>query len=156
MGNILSGLVLVNNTDIWVKYGAFLTEKKKGGRDNMKAILRASKVKEHIAVNIREENGRKYPTALTVVNDEREVSLYFALVADSTTEWWQKYREFIQFLKQGSNGWLDVKFPTLGITLRMFYLDCSDVEPLSDLWNEGKTKKASRFKVKFKEPNPIL
>ncbi len=156
MGNILSGLVLVNNTDIWVKYGAYLTEKKKGGRDNMKAILRASKVKEHIAVNIREENGRKYPTALTVVNDEREVSLYFALVADSTAEWWQKYREFIQFLKQGSNGWLDVKFPTLGITLRMFYLDCSDVEPLSDLWNEGEAKKASRFKVKFKEPNPIL
>lgn len=156
MGNILSGLVLVNNTDIWIKYGAYLTEKKKGGRDNMKAILRASKVKEHIAVNIREENGRKYPTALTVVNDEREVSLYFALVADSTAEWWQKYREFIQFLKQGSNGWLDVKFPTLGITLRMFYLDCSDVEPLSDLWNEGEAKKASRFKVKFKEPNPIL
>ena len=156
MGNILSGLVLVNNTDIWVKYGAYLTEKKKGGRDNMKAIIRASKVKEHIAVNIREENGRKYPTALTVVNDEREVSLYFALVADSTTEWWQKYREFIQVLKQGFNGWLDVKFPTLGITLRMFYLDCSDVEPLSDLWNEGKTKKASRFKVKFKEPTPIF
>ena len=156
MGNILSGLVLVNNTDIWIKYGAYLTEKKKGGRDNMKAILRASKVKEHIAVNIREENGRKYPTALTVVNDEREVSLYFALVADNTADWWRKYREFIQFLKQGSNGWLDVKFPTLGITLRMFYLDCSDVEPLSDLWNEGKNKKASRFKVKFKEPNPIL
>ena len=156
MGNILSGLVLVNNTDIWIKYGAYLTEKKKGGRDNMKAILKASKTKEHISVNIREENGRKYPTALTVVNEEREVSLYFALVADSTAEWWQKYREFIQFLKQGSNGWLDVKFPTLGITLRMFYLDCSDVEPLSDLWNEGKTKKASRFKVKFKEPNPIL
>lgn len=156
MGNILSGLVLVNNTDIWIKYGAYLTEKKKGGRDNMKAILRASKVKEHIAVNIREENGRKYPSALTVVNDEREVSLYFALVADSTADWWRKYREFIQFLKQGSNGWLDVKFPTLGITLRMFYLDCSDVEPLSDLWNEGEAKKASRFKVKFKEPNPIL
>lgn len=156
MGNILSGLVLVNNTDIWIKYGAYLTEKKKSGRDNMKAILRASKVKEHIAVNIREENGRKYPSALTVVNDEREVSLYFALVADSTADWWRKYREFIQFLKQGSNGWLDVKFPTLGITLRMFYLDCSDVEPLSDLWNEGEAKKASRFKVKFKEPNPIL
>lgn len=156
MGNILSGLVLVNNTDIWIKYGAYLTEKKKGGRDNMKAILRASKVKEHIAVNIREENGRKYPSALTVVNDEREVSLYFALVADSTADWWRKYREFIQFLKQGSNGWLDVKFPTLGITLRMFYLDCSDVEPLSDLWNEGEAKKASRFKVKFKEPNPML
>ena len=156
MGNILSGLVLVNNTDIWIKYGAYLTEKKKGGRDNMKAILRASKVKEHIAVNIREENGRKYPTALTVVNDEREVSLYFALVADSTADWWRKYREFIQFLKQGSNGWLDVKFPTLGITLRMFYLDCSDVEPLSDLWNNGQRKTASRFKVKFKEPNPIL
>lgn len=153
MGKILGGLVQINNVDIWSEYGAFLTEKKKGGRDNLKAILRASKTKEYVAVNIREENGRKYPTTLTVANDEREVTLYFALAADSTGEWWQQYRAFIAFLK---SGWLNVEFPTLDITLRMFYLDCSDVEPLSDLWNEGQCKKASRFKIKFKEPNPIL
>lgn len=149
----MGGLVLINSTDIWNTYGVFLTEKKKGGRDNLKAILKASKTKEHTSVNIREENGRKYPTTLTVANDEREVSLYFALVADNSTEWWQKYRAFIQFLKQG---WLAVEFPSLNLTLRMFYLDCSDVEPLSDLWNEGQRKTGSRFKIKFKEPNPIL
>ena len=153
MGKILSGLVLINEVDIYDEYGVYLTEKKKGGRENLKAILRASKTKEHVAVNIREENGRKYPTTLTMANDERDVTLYFALVADSTEEGWQQYRAFIAFLK---SGWLNVKFPTLVLTLRMFYLDSPDVEPLSDLWNDGQRKTASRFKVKFKEPNPIL
>lgn len=154
MDKILGGLVLINNVDIWTKYGVFLTEKKKGGKDNLKAILRASKVKSHVGVNIREENGRKYSSSLTVVNDERDVTLHFALFADSQAEWWQKYRDFINFIKQGNNGWLNVKFTDLGLTLRMFYLDSTEPEPLTCLWKEG--KQASRFKIKFKEPNPII
>ena len=154
MDKILGGLVLINNVDIWVRYGAFLTEKKKGGKDNLKAILRASKVKAHIGVNVREENGRKYSSSLTVVNDERDVTLHFALFADSQSEWWQKYRDFINFIKQGDKGWLNVKFTDLGLTLRMFYLDSTEPEPLTCLWKEG--KQASRFKIKFKEPNPII
>lgn len=154
MDKILGGLVLINNVDIWVKYGVFLTEKKKGGKDNLKAILRASKVKAHVGVNVREENGRKYSSSLTVVNDERDVTLHFALFADSQSEWWQKYRDFISFLKQGDKGWLNVKFTDLGLALRMFYLDSTEPEPLTCLWKEG--KQASRFKIKFKEPNPII
>ena len=154
MDKILGGLVLINNVDIWVRYGAFLTEKKKGGKDNLKAILRASKVKAHVGVNVREENGRKYSSSLTVVNDERDVTLHFALFADSQSEWWQKYRDFINFIKQGDKGWLNVKFADLGLTLRMFYLDSTEPEPLTCLWREG--KQASRFKIKFKEPNPII
>lgn len=154
MDRILGGLVLINNVDIWVRYGAFLTEKKKGGKDNLKAILRASKVKAHVGVNVREENGRKYSSSLTVVNDERDVTLHFALFADSQSEWWQKYRDFINFIKQGDKGWLNVKFTDLGLTLRMFYLDSTEPEPLTYLWKEG--KQASRFKIKFKEPNPII
>lgn len=154
MDKILGGLVLINNVDIWVRYGAFLTEKKKGGKDNLKAILRASKVKAHVGVNVREENGRKYSSSLTVVNDERDVTLHFALFADSQSEWWQKYRDFVNFIKQGDKGWLNVKFTDLGLTLRMFYLDSTEPEPLTCLWKEG--KQASRFKIKFKEPNPII
>lgn len=154
MDKILGGLVLINNVDIWVRYGAFLTEKKKGGKDNLKAILRASKVKAHVGVNVREENGRKYSSSLTVVNDERDVTLHFALFADSQSEWWQKYRDFINFIKQGDKGWLNVKFTDLGLTLRLFYLDSTEPEPLTYLWREG--KQASRFKIKFKEPNPII
>ena len=154
MDKILGGLVLINNVDIWARYGTFLTEKKKGGKDNLKAILRASKVKAHVGVNVREENGRKYSSSLTVVNDERDVTLHFALFANTQVEWWQKYRDFINFIKQGDKGWLNVRFTDLGLTLRMFYLDSTEPEPLTYLWREG--KQASRFKIKFKEPNPII
>lgn len=154
MDKILGGLVLINNVDIWTKYGVFLTEKKKGGKDNLKAILRASKVKSHVGVNVREENGRKYSSSLTVVNDERDVTLHFALFANTQAEWWQKYRDFISFIKQGNKGWLNVKLTDLGLTLSMFYLDSTEPEPLTCLWKEG--KHASRFKIKFKEPNPII
>ena len=39
MDKILGGLVLINGTDIWKEYGVFLTEEKKGGRENLNAIL---------------------------------------------------------------------------------------------------------------------
>ncbi len=46
MGNILSGLVLVNGTDIWTEYGVFLVEDRRGGMDNLTAILTPSKDEE--------------------------------------------------------------------------------------------------------------
>lgn len=152
--NILEGLITINDVDIWTKYGVFLTEKKQGGKDNLKAIIRASKVKSHVGVNIREEDGRKYPQKLSVKNEERDVTLHFALFAETQLEWWHKYRDFIQFLKNGDNGWLSVRFPELRILLRMFFVDAPEPEPLTYLWREG--KQASRFKIKFREPNPIL
>lgn len=152
--NILEGLITINRVDIWTEYGVFLTEKKQGGKDNLKAITRASKVKSHVGVNIREEDGRKYPQKLSVKNEERDVTLHFALFAETQLEWWHKYRDFIQFLKNGDNGWLSVRFPELGILLKMFFVDAPEPEPLTYLWREG--KQASRFKIKFREPNPIL
>ena len=38
MEPIMGGLFLINGTDIWTEYGVFLTEEKRGGRDNLKAI----------------------------------------------------------------------------------------------------------------------
>ena len=60
MGNILSGLVLVNGTDIWTEYGVFLVEDRRGGMENLTAILTPSKAKKDTAVDIREEHGEKY------------------------------------------------------------------------------------------------
>ena len=54
MGNILSGLVLVNGTDIWTEYGVFLVEDRRGGMENLTAILTPSKAKKDTAVDIRE------------------------------------------------------------------------------------------------------
>lgn len=150
----LKNLVIINGKDIWTTFGAFLVEEKRGGRENLTAIMTPSKAKSHVAVNIREENGSQYSAVLDVKSEERDVTLHFALVADSRSEWLRKYREFIAFLKTGNNGWLSVRFPELDLTLRMFYLESSSYKPLSYLWNEG--IHASRFKIKFKEPEPTF
>lgn len=150
----LKNLVIINGKDIWTTFGAFLVEEKRGGRENLTAIMTPSKAKSYVAVNIREENGSQYSAVLDVKSEERDVTLHFALVADSRSEWLRKYREFIAFLKAGNNGWLSVRFPELDFTLRMFYVESSSYKPLSYLWKEG--IHASRFKVKFKEPEPTF
>ena len=62
----LNGLVFINGKDIWSEFGAFLTEEKKGGRDNLTSIIAPSKVKSHVGVNIREHDGTKYSGKLDV------------------------------------------------------------------------------------------
>ncbi len=148
----LKNLVIINGKDIWTEFGAFLTEEKKGGRENLTAIMTPSKVKSHVAVNIREENGSKYSERLEVKNEERDVTLHFALFAETQSEWLRRYRDFITFLKAGEDGWLNIRFPELSLTMRMFYVDSPAYKPLTYLWKEG--VHASRFKVKFREPVP--
>ena len=148
----MQNLVIINDKDIWTEFGAFLTEEKKGGRENLTAIMTASKVKSHVGVNIREEDGSKYSSKLEVKNEERDVTLHFALFNKSRSGWLLKYREFISFLKQGENGWLNIQFPELGLTMRVFYVESPTYKPLTYLWKEG--VHASSFKVKFREPKP--
>lgn len=150
----LKNLVIINGKDIWIEFGAFLTEEKKGGRENLTAIMTPSKVNGHVAVNIREETGSKYSSKLEVKNEERDVTLHFALFAESRSEWLAKYRGFIAFLKQGEDGWLTIQFPEINFSMRVFYVDCPGYIPLTYLWQEG--VHASRFKVKFREPQPTI
>lgn len=154
MSHILSGQVLINGTDIWDEYGVFLTEEKKGGMDNLSAIMTPSKVKAHVGVDIREEDGKRYSESLTVANEERDVTLHFAQYAASKSAWLENYAAFISFLKTGEDGWLEVEFPELELTLRMFYVECGEYKPLTYLWHEG--VQASRYKVKFREPEPTF
>lgn len=154
MSEILSGLFFINDVDVWTRYGVFLTESREGGRDNQAAIMAASKLKEHTAVNIREENGEKYSKKLAVANEARDVTLLFALYAPTRADWLKKYRDFISFLKTGSDGWLTLRFPQLGLEMKVFYKECSNFKPLTWLFKEG--VQASSFKVKFREPEPIF
>lgn len=154
MDAIIGGLFFVNDIDVWQEYGVFLTEEKKGGRENLTAILAASKTKKHTAVNIRERSGEKHSSSLVIANEARDVMLHFALYAPTKSEWLKKYREFISFLKTGENGWLTFYFPQLEITMRVFYQESSNFKPLTYLWREG--VQASRFRVKFREPEPII
>lgn len=148
----LEGLVTINGTDIWKEYGAFLTEEKKGGRENLTAIMTPAKAKSHVGVNIRENNGTKYSARLDVRSEERDVTLHFAIFARTREEWLGRYRAFITMLKQGKDGWLTIRFRQLDLTMRVFYVSSTAYKPLSCLWKEG--LQASRFKVTFKEPEP--
>ena len=150
----LEGKTMINGTDIWKEYGAFLAEKKRNGRDNLKAILAPAKTKTHVAVDIREEEGEKYSAVLDVRSQARDVTLTFALYAPTKAEWLARYKAFIAFLKAGDEGWLDIGFPDIGVTLRAFYVESGEFTPLTYLWKEG--AHASLFTVKFREPNPKI
>ena len=139
MGNILSGLVLVNGTDIWTEYGVFLVEDRRGGMENLTAILTPSKAKKDTAVDIREEHGEKYSPAL---------------YNKPQAGWMKQYFAFVNFLKQGKDGWLEIRFPQLDLQLRVKYADCTKFTPLTYLWTEG--VHAGKFRVKFREPKPII
>ncbi len=154
MDKILGGLVLVNGTDIWEEYGVFLAEERRGGMDNLSAILTPSKSKSDTSVNIREEHGEKYSATLTPRNEARDVTLCFALYDRTQAGWLRKYLAFINFLKRGVGGWLDIEFVQLGLTLRVKYSDSPKFTPLTYLWREGVN--AGRFTVKFREPVPII
>ena len=154
MGKILEGEVLINGTDIWKEYGVFLTEEKKGGRENLNAILAPSKAKDHVGVDFREHDGKKYSRLLTPANTERDVTLHFAQYAATREEWLKKYIAFIRFLKNGKDGWLTITFKGLGLTLKVFYLESSTYRSLTYLWQEG--VQASSYRVKFREPEPII
>ena len=80
MADILGGLVLVNGTDIWTEYGVFLVEDRRGGMDNLSAILTPSKTKKETAVDIREEDGEKYSAVLTPRNEARDVTLHLPCI----------------------------------------------------------------------------
>lgn len=154
MDKILKGLVLMNGTDIWKEYGAFLAEEKRGGMDNLTAILTPSKAKQDVAVNIRELHGEKYSVTLAPRNEARDVTLCFALYNKTQAGWLKSYFAFINFLKQGNEGWIDISLPQLDLMLHVKYSDSTKFTPLTYIWKEG--VHAGRFKVKFREPVPII
>lgn len=137
MGNILSGLVLVNGTDIWTEYGVFLVEDRRGGMENLTAILTPSKAKKDTAVDIREEDGEKYSAVLNPKNEARDVTLHFALYNKTQAGWMKQYFAFVNFLKRGKDGWLEIRFPQLDLQLRVKYADCTKFTP-ADLSVDGR------------------
>lgn len=150
----MRGLVIINGADIWTEYGAFLTEEKKGGRENLTSLLTPAKAKGHTGVDIREQDGVKYSAELDGRLAEREITLHIAIYAPTRSAWADRYRRFMTMLRKGNDGWLSLRFPTLGMTLRCFYMETSAVKPLTYLWQEG--AQAGRFKVKLKEPQPTF
>ena len=152
MGKILEGLLLINDTCTYQSYGVFLTESKIGAHENYDALLKPPAMKEYTAVSFREQDGEKLPAILPIPRFEaRDVTLYFALMADTKANWHTRYSGFFTLLK---SGWLNINVPELNKTYRMYYKECTNYEQLTYL--EDEAIYVSRFKVKFREPNPSI
>lgn len=151
MADILNGLLTINGIDPYKVYGAFLAWRE--GEDpmaNYSSLLAPPELKEQRKVEYREIDGVKLPSNLMQRWKEREVTLRFAIVADNKTEFEVRYYGFINFLKAGDNGWLDIHLVELTRTWRMYMRRVTPYEQLTDF--DGQV--IAMFSVVFEEPSP--
>ncbi len=152
MSDTLKGLLYINDIDVYVAYGAFLSAERRGEWRNLSALLKPPTMKPYIAVAFREEDGERLPGVLpSPAFEPRDVDLQFAIVATSATEFMQRYTAFVTMLR---SGWLNLRvaeFPDK--TFRMYYKSSTDFGQLAPL---GGGAVAGKFKVKFREPKPTI
>lgn len=151
--DILKGLLFINDTDVFVTYGAFLAEDEGASEEvNYSALLSPPEVKEYSAVDFRELDGEKLPATLLPRFKPRDVTLQFAIVAENKAQFLYRYSSFILFLKNGVNGWLTFRLLELNRTYRFYYKKATEYKQLTDLSGEV----AARFDVVFREPEPAI
>lgn len=151
MNEIMEGLLYINGYDVWKAFGAWLAEEKEGETKNYSALQKFPATKSHVAVSFREQDGEKLPEKLIQRWEPRDISLKFAIAADNKISFIEKRDAFISFLKDGADGWLNMRVTELGRTYRVYYRDCSDYSHLEAIDN-GQV--AAVFTVKFREPVP--
>lgn len=154
----LSGLLYINNVDVWLDYSVFLAEESHNGTTNYNALLRPAKMKAHTSVSLREEAGERYAERLLPMSEGRDIELMLAIVADDACDFSGKWRDFVAFLKKGKNGsgWLELEVPIgcCHITMRCFLKEFSGFTLLSLLDAPG--IQAATFKITLREPKPSI
>ncbi|MDR2146065.1 MAG: hypothetical protein LBE91_06375 [Tannerella sp.] len=150
--NILEGLLFINNTDVWLQFGAFLSEDNANEHRNYSELMKPAAVKPYVSVAFREDDGEELPANLLTRSEARDVTLQFAIIADNAVQFKQRYTAFMAFLK---SGWLDVEVPELDEMFRFYFVSCSGYEQLSPpLPPQGGV--AASFSIKFREPGPFV
>jgi len=145
---ILKGLLYINGIDVYDSFGAYLTEDAPDKFTNYSELLSPPRTKPYIAVDFREDDGEKLPDQLPAPAFEaRDVTLYFAITADTPIAFMNQYSAFVNFLKAG---WLNIRLPELNKDFKMYYRECGGYEQLTPV--DGYV--AARFKVKLREPVP--
>lgn len=149
---ILTGLLYINNTDVYEQFGAFLAEKERGGHENYDALFKPAKTKEQIAVNLRDQNGEMLPASLKIRFEARDITLLFAIQAETPSQFISRRAAFKEFLRTGNSGWLDVRLTEIAHTFRVYLKDFGVWEQLK--FGDGFS--FARFPVTFREPNPTF
>lgn len=147
----MDGLLYINEQDAWRTYKVFLAEDKQGEYKNYAELLRPAKAKEQTVVNFPEEHGVRLPQRLSITLEPRELSLTFALVADSKANFLAAYTTFLSKIREGNNGWISLRVPELNKTFRLYYLSSEGYKQMTAL-SEGKV--VALITLKFSEPQP--
>lgn len=149
--DVLSGLLLINDVDVYERFGAFLAEKSEDATTNYDSLMKIPNLKEVPEVSVREEDGVRSPAKLTPAFEARNVTLQFAIAAADDATFVQRYFGFITFLKEGADGWLDIHLTDVDLRYRMRLLGASEY---SQILPFGRERVAAIFSVSLREPKP--
>ena len=118
MAEILEGLLLINQTDVYARFGAFLAETAEDRHDNYDSLLAPPALKQQAEVSIQEEDGVRMPDILTQTYEARDITLRFAIVASNDVSFFTRYASFVKFLKEGDDGWLALHLTDVSVKFR--------------------------------------
>lgn len=153
MEKVLEGLFLINGTDIYTQYGAFLAEKEKDGNDNYDSLLQFPGLKEQPKVSLQDEDGERTPDVVAQAYEARDITLQFAIAAPDARTFLTRYLAFMRFLKEGDDGWLTLRLTDVGLQFRVYMVSSPGYSQLVPF---GRGEVAASFTVKFHEPQPAF
>ena len=153
MEEVLAGLFLINGTDIYTQYGAFLAEEKEDGNVNYDSLLQFPDLKEQPKVSLQDEDGERTPDMVFQAYEARNITLQFAIAAPDARAFLTRYFAFMRFLKEGDAGWLTLRLPDVGLQFRVYLVSSPGYSQLVPF---GRGEVAALFSVKFHEPQPTF
>ena len=151
--SILEGLFLINDADIYTRFGAFLAETAADRNTNYEALLLPPSLKEQPSVSFPDEDGERLPDTLTQVFEGRDITLQFAIVAPDDRTFLSRYVGFVRFLKEGDGGWLTLHLTDVGLQFRVYLVSSTGYSQLVPF---GQGQVAALFSVRFHEPQPTF
>ena len=143
-----TGKLYINDVDAYEEYGVFLCSDRSGVYDNLSALLTPPPAKSYVTVNYWEKDGEETEVEQTRY-EARDLSLRFALVADSEPVFTLKYRRFLEVVK---SGWLELRVTETGKTYRVYYLSSPGLVMKTRLKTTGRL--LAIWTIKFREPKP--
>lgn len=153
MEEVLAGLFLINGTDIYTRFGAFLAETEADNNDNYNSLLQTPDLKEQPKVSLQDEDGERTPDVIVQAYEARDITLQFAIAAPDARTFLSRYFVFMRFLKEGDDGWLTLRLTDVGLQFRVYLVSSPGYSQLVPF---GRGEVAAFFSVKFHEPQPTF
>lgn len=153
MEEVLAGLFLINGTDIYTRFGAFLAETEADNNDNYNSLLQTPDLKEQPKVSLQDEDGERTPDVIVQAYEARDITLQFAIAAPDARTFLSRYFAFMRFLKEGDDGWLTLRLTDVGLQFRVYLVSSPGYSQLVPF---GRGEVAAFFLVKFYEPQPTF